>query len=770
MYRILKNNRIFLGFVGSFFLLVVLTIGIGLLAYGEVNKMIRVDYVNTALSSLERGKELLETRMNEVDGIITQLSLNQTINYLNRPYLLENKDYYDLRTTSSMLRSYILANRFIDEVYIYWEKPGIIVSSTGASDNPAMYYDHLMQYKDMSYEEWKAKLKGENHGQNFFPVVMNKDGKEQSYLTNFQAINGQGDPTNRIFILVMINKENIASNFSYMEMLENGVFALSDAAGNPLLSINNGHESPTEADMFVDAKGLGETTLNGVPVIVLNVSSKLRGWDYTAAVPISYLEKKALNIKRMFEYATLIELIVGLLAAVIFSYRYSLPLKQTIFVLDKIFSNEKQNLRGIEGKVSRLVLTNRDMQTQLAVQLPLMRASFIERLLRGNIHHKDDIEAYLRYSDMNLIGDQFIAAVVELPTDRNVTVELIKDREILRVNARELLHGLFSGEALLHNMDDQNIVILLAHSGQENVDIESVLQTRLDEVLQKMYRSLNVKVFIGVGTACNDIIELSRSFQEACKALENKYAAGIGSIIWFNNLNYTYAGCYYPVDYEQRLINNTKNGDIEYVQGQLHHILTVNLQERSLTSSDKYQLYCEFRGTMLKIKEDLLQGQGVMIAFIDERIHVMDRCWDSKELFAMIENTFGELCRSFLELKSDKALSPIRKMLEIIHECFMDKDFYLHNLAAEFQLSEKYLSHYFKDQTGENFSAYLENLRIDKVVELMKDDNLTIKVIADMAGYDRTNTFYRAFKRKFGLSPTAYREQQGENHSLRRKS
>jgi len=749
MFRILRNNRIFLNFIGSYLLILVIISGIGFFTYQEVNKIIRADYIRNAASSLESGQALLEARLNEIDGIITQLVLDNNVKLLNKKRTMNNKDYYDLRIINSKLNSYTLTNRFIDELYIYWDRPGIIVSSKNASDNPRMYYEQMLQYKGMSFETWREKLVDSRSYQTAFSVTADRDGKEVSYLAYCYTYVSEVDSANRIAIIALINKADISGYFNYMEMLEDGSFQLTDAAGTPLLSFGN----------------LEETANHNKASVILDVESPLRGWIYTAAVPASYLAEKAAFFKHSFELATLVMLMLGILAAVIASYRYSQPLKQTVITLNTVFTHGNHNLRGIKGKVSQLVNTNIDMQTRLELQLPLMRASFLDRLLRGSIHRKEDIEAYLSYSGTSLAGDYYIVAVVELPADRHITVQNITDQEIERTNVSELLNDLFSGKLLMHNIDDHRIAILFAYGERDDTNLEQGLSDRLDEALLNVYRELGVQASIGVGNRCSAIMEISRSFQEACKALENKYAAGEGHLIWFNKLNYTYSGCYYPIDHEQRLINYVKNGDDEYAREQLQHLFKVNFQERSLSDGDRHQLYCEFRGTLLKIKEDLLQGQEDLIAVIDERVQAMDRSQNRRGLFDTVADTFDELCERFRTLKSQKQSSPIHKMLEIIHERYTDKGFYLNDLASEFRLSEKYLSHYFKDQTGENFSAYLEKLRLDKALALMADDSLTVGMIADQAGYDRMNTFYRAFKRKFGLSPSTYREQNGKKHS-----
>jgi two-component system response regulator YesN len=77
----------------------------------------------------------------------------------------------------------------------------------------------------------------------------------------------------------------------------------------------------------------------------------------------------------------------------------------------------------------------------------------------------------------------------------------------------------------------------------------------------------------------------------------------------------------------------------------------------------------------------------------------------------------------------------------------------LYSVALHFNLAEKYFSRFFKEQVGENFSCYLEKIRMRQAKVLLACKKKTIQEIAEQVGYQNTNTFYKAFKRIYGVSP-----------------
>lgn len=78
-------------------------------------------------------------------------------------------------------------------------------------------------------------------------------------------------------------------------------------------------------------------------------------------------------------------------------------------------------------------------------------------------------------------------------------------------------------------------------------------------------------------------------------------------------------------------------------------------------------------------------------------------------------------------------------------------------LARHVHLSPSRLEHLFKEQTGQSLSAYVLAVRLAKAAELLQESGLHIKEVAMRAGYAHAPSFNRAFKRRFGLRPRAYR-------------
>jgi len=102
---------------------------------------------------------------------------------------------------------------------------------------------------------------------------------------------------------------------------------------------------------------------------------------------------------------------------------------------------------------------------------------------------------------------------------------------------------------------------------------------------------------------------------------------------------------------------------------------------------------------------------------------------------------------------------PIRSVQQYVLAHFRDPHLALSTVAHHFGLTETYLSQLFKEQTGVNYSAFLEQMRVEEARRLLLGSDLSVSAVAMRVGYQINSTFYRAFRRIYGVSPSAFRSQ-----------
>ena len=85
----------------------------------------------------------------------------------------------------------------------------------------------------------------------------------------------------------------------------------------------------------------------------------------------------------------------------------------------------------------------------------------------------------------------------------------------------------------------------------------------------------------------------------------------------------------------------------------------------------------------------------------------------------------------------------------------------LDDVAAETLLSPAYFSKIFKEQTNDNFTHYLNKLRIEKSKSLLRNSSISLVDIAGMVGYEDQSYYSKVFKKITGSTPGKYRDTRG---------
>ncbi|MGO4695614.1 response regulator [Paenibacillus sp. 2TAB26] len=111
-------------------------------------------------------------------------------------------------------------------------------------------------------------------------------------------------------------------------------------------------------------------------------------------------------------------------------------------------------------------------------------------------------------------------------------------------------------------------------------------------------------------------------------------------------------------------------------------------------------------------------------------------------------------------LKENSAYSSenmIDNIKTYIHKNYT-KDLTLEKISSLFYLNPSYLSFLFKEKTAQNFTDYINQLRIEQAKTLLKSTDDKIYKVAKQLGYDNPKYFFRVFKKMTGHTPEEFRK------------
>ena len=126
-----------------------------------------------------------------------------------------------------------------------------------------------------------------------------------------------------------------------------------------------------------------------------------------------------------------------------------------------------------------------------------------------------------------------------------------------------------------------------------------------------------------------------------------------------------------------------------------------------------------------------------------------------------------DICLSFREklisVRNRSAQSFIDSAKEYVHNHYTEEELSLDSICKVLGVSNSYFSTLFKKKTGHSFVTYLTDYRMEQSSRLLIETNEKSYIIAKHVGYTDPNYFSYVFKRKFGVSPSKYREGHAES-------
>jgi YesN/AraC family two-component response regulator len=208
---------------------------------------------------------------------------------------------------------------------------------------------------------------------------------------------------------------------------------------------------------------------------------------------------------------------------------------------------------------------------------------------------------------------------------------------------------------------------------------------------------------------------------------------------------------YFPLELESRLINSVKSGNYDNLSNLLETLSYENMESRFLDSNKMKVFLSSLYSTCFRILNQLPDRIRDELAFSPDR-------YSSEPEFETIRNLLMEICQIQNKSKKSHNNTLIEKLRDYLEKNYSNRNLSLLMVADHFSISESYLSYFFKEQTGINFSTFLENIRMTNGKDLLMNSDEPIHIIAGKVGYNSDKSFRRVFQKSFHISPGKFRE------------
>ena len=166
------------------------------------------------------------------------------------------------------------------------------------------------------------------------------------------------------------------------------------------------------------------------------------------------------------------------------------------------------------------------------------------------------------------------------------------------------------------------------------------------------------------------------------------------------------------------------------------------------------------RTPLIRFKgNDLIAADAIVNAMCDE---ILNRGSNYAEIVSSYLNIlYNIIIRTIETTNRDRVMNDIRDIIPGIID-YIEKhassQISMNEMAKKYFYSPAYFSRAFKKNFGVSFSAYVQSVRVQKVIELLDCTTLSVEEISEKIGYHDKRELNRAFKNVTGTTPGEYRK------------
>jgi two-component system response regulator YesN len=424
----------------------------------------------------------------------------------------------------------------------------------------------------------------------------------------------------------------------------------------------------------------------------------------------------------------------------------------------------KDDINAVLLKISEEISSSRRQeQNKLATQIELhkskktLHAEFIQKMLKRELPVNDSEKILQEYA---LNFTETSLACVAVRSDYSNPENNIQDQERFLTNRiGEILEEKICGQDVpefLVDTKNQNLVVGIFNFSDEK-SIKEKLDTAFAKIQTYMYAFDSCRVTMGIGKSVSSLNEIQQSIDSALQAVQYRLLLGNNRVIYFNDYVFP------SVPTAQQMLESKKttirkaveNFDTKTLELVLSSLFNDLLANRNINP----QIYYNLATLVTDYFFVCLQVEGTG-DFSTQKKNILDQIpliYTLNMMYRFLTKNLGRILINYREQLKTVQERPVREAEEYIKNHFSDK-ITLENIASRISKNPVYFSTVFKNKTGQNFSDYLVQTRLEAAKELLRESYEPISLIAEKVGYKDTRYFSQLFTKCVGIKPSVYRK------------
>ncbi|MCM3633931.1 response regulator transcription factor [Paenibacillus camelliae] len=383
--------------------------------------------------------------------------------------------------------------------------------------------------------------------------------------------------------------------------------------------------------------------------------------------------------------------------------------------------------------------------------------------------------SYTRYYNedlVKLIGadqpNQLLAAVsIYMLNMKQLAKRRFKeDIDLLHFAVTNIVHDItssyFQSFSFANPKRERDIITILTFEGSYREDMLYKLYHQMNKLSTTLRELFQLEVVIGIGSPVHNIQELTVSFDQAKRAvmkydLKREYNSGAvmksDDALEGNTSDYQSVLTRLNQLKQASEAGRAMQSFYQYLAGQLE-----KAEQFTLGQSEK------LLEEMIIMFNDVAMEFGVASSKLpigaDEPLRVLgiDGDYSNTEQLGSILQQLVQGYKEMIDQEQQQDTSfKIQDIKKYIDQYYYE-DIKVTMFAEKYYLSREYLMKLFKQQYGRGIHEYVQHVRMEKAKELLADEQLKVQEISDMLGYKDNNYFSKAFRNRFNMTPSEYRQ------------
>lgn len=695
------------------------------------------NFKETTMNDLTKTVETLSIRMDELDQITYAISRNNVFIGLD---LEETTDieiyeflYYDIK-------HYYVNSNIIEDVFIWKDtsESSIIYNSYFRIDSIPLAYEVNNSYIVDFFKE-SAQVTSTS---NLMPATISwfsEDKEKLLYFTRYTV------DSENVYIYVVLDEDEIANLFEFTQINSGGAFSVINSSDQVIYNKNVDFESISlQYDDCLDGANISETD-NSV-LFTYKTSENLM---YILEISNAYFAGEAKQYTNTIFFMIIISFLACVTISIIYAFHNTKPIKAISRTLGIDKTKDGSEYLKINNHITALQNDKAALEHRIDEYNSLRKNEIFSRLLRNEIFTQRKLDSMMGSLDITISHPMHTAVYISLMEKSEDTVDGLPNFLVLKEELKKEISSYY----YTYPLTNRSCVVFCGLDSESDIEM---LQNKFRKIADTFVKNYQMDFVCGIGIPVDSLINIERSFTSSKVALES-YTMLENKKIFIANQENMNSTIEINAEIEKRLLALVSQGDFAGVSESINNYFA---NYRRVHFIDKFELEKIIKH-LQNINSKIAKKQGFL-----PKLNTFER--DKLPNFNELKNIsiyhFGELSNIVASHKNKERDKLYSKIIAFLNTNYFDYDLSLASLSDEFDLSEKYISRFIKEYCGVTFVSILEDIRMKNVIELMKNEKNSITNIANKCGYSNHNSFYKAFKRKYGVSPGEYRNSLKEKH------